>query len=95
MSKIERKMKRTAQRQKKKELEKDMVQKVALFGQIPGNCLICDKEFDKKDKEMVQSWYVIVREEEKKVNLYCPECWENANDFISNLQKGDLDERES
>ena len=95
MSKIERKMRRSAQRQKKKELEKDMIQKVALFGQIPGNCLVCDKEFDKNNKEMVQSWYVIVREEEKKVNLYCPECWENANEFISNLQKEGLNERKS
>tara|TARA_Y100000310_G_scaffold302866_1_gene340662 strand:- start:555 stop:842 length:288 start_codon:yes stop_codon:yes gene_type:complete len=95
MSKIERKIRRNSAKQKKKSLEKDMVQKVALFGQIPEHCLVCEKDFDKKNKEMVQSWYVIVREEEKKVNLYCPECWDRANELICNLQEEDLNERKS
>jgi uncharacterized protein with PIN domain len=95
MSKLERKIRRNAAKQKKKSLEKDMVQKVALFGQIPENCLVCEKDFDKKNKEMVQSWYVIVREEEEKVNLYCPECWGRANELICNLQEEDLNERKS
>tara|TARA_Y100000296_G_C5133440_1_gene236844 strand:- start:30 stop:317 length:288 start_codon:yes stop_codon:yes gene_type:complete len=95
MSKLERKIRRNSAKQKKKSIEKDMAQKAALFGQLPERCLICEKDFDKKNKEMVQSWYVIVREEQKKVNLYCPGCWERANEFISNLQEGGLDERKS
>ena len=60
---------------------------VSLFGSLPGYCLICEKSFDKKNKEMVQSWYVIVREQEEKANLYCPECWQRGNKFISELQE--------
>jgi hypothetical protein len=39
-------------------------------------------KFDKKNKEMVMSWYVIVREKEEKVNLYCPGCWSKARKII-------------
>ena len=49
--------------------------------------MICEKEFDKTNKEMVQSWYVVVREEENKVNLYCPPCWESALQKIKDIQE--------
>ena len=32
----------------------------------------------KSDKEMVKSWNVVVREQEKSVKIYCPNCWNNA-----------------
>ena len=38
----------------------DMEQKLGLFEKIPENCLTCHKDFDKKNKEMVMSWNVIV-----------------------------------
>ena len=40
------------------------------------------KVFDKKDRSMVESWRVVVREKEKKVNLYCPECWDFAQKIV-------------
>jgi predicted RNA-binding Zn-ribbon protein involved in translation (DUF1610 family) len=40
--------------------------------------LVCHKAFDKSDKEMVKSWNVVVREQEKSVKIYCPNCWNNA-----------------
>ena len=43
---------------------------------------MCEKPFDKKDREQVKSWNVVVREKEKKVNLYCPECWTKAKSII-------------
>tara|TARA_R110000765_G_scaffold373585_1_gene464111 strand:- start:161 stop:439 length:279 start_codon:yes stop_codon:yes gene_type:complete len=87
MSKLGRKIRRTAAKQKKKLAEKEMVQKVALFNEIPNECLVCLKPFDKKDKEMVQSWCVVVRRESKKVNLYCPDCWSKATGIIQQLQE--------
>jgi len=87
MTKLERKIRRKQAKKKKKQAEKELVQKTALFSKISDECLVCSKPFDKKDKEMVQSWYVIVRTENKKVNLYCPECWTKANGIIQQLQE--------
>jgi hypothetical protein len=75
MSKFERKIRREQAKKKKKDAEKEMAQKTALFGKIPEACLACEEPFDKKNKEMVTSWYVTVRETENKVHLYCPRCW--------------------
>ena len=41
----------------------------------------------KLHKEMVSSWYVVVREQENKVNLYCPPCWESALQNIKEIQE--------
>jgi hypothetical protein len=75
---MNREQRRAAERQAKKAGNEDMIEKVALFGKLGDECLVCEKPFDKKDKEMVMSWSVVVREAEEKVNLYCPECWNGA-----------------
>ena len=87
MGKFERKIRRKQAKQKMKEAEKDMTQKVALFGNLSDECLICQEPFDKANKEMVKSWYVVVREQEEKVNLYCPPCWELAMQRVKEIQK--------
>ena len=51
------------------------------FGKLPEMCNVCQKEFDKKDKDMVQSWSVVVKQE--VVRLFCPDCIEKAKEFIS------------
>ena len=48
---------------------------------------MCEKPFDKTDKKQVKSWRVAVREKEKKVNLYCEECWDSANKMLKDLKK--------
>tara|TARA_Y100000296_G_scaffold37325_1_gene43248 strand:+ start:694 stop:1032 length:339 start_codon:yes stop_codon:yes gene_type:complete len=65
----------------------DMAAKVALFGKLPEECTACTTAFDKQNREMVTSWNVVVREEENKVNLYCPTCWDTAQDVIANFLK--------
>ena len=80
---VNRKQRRERQRAIKKAGKKgtDMERKLGLFEKIPKKCLTCHKEFDKKDKEMVMSWNVVVREKEGKVRLYCPTCWNKAMEF--------------
>jgi hypothetical protein len=85
-------IKRKIKRQADKEAQKEFEAKVGLFNQIGDACLVCAKPFDKKDKEMVMSWYVVVRQEEEVVNLYCPECWGRSLSLIENI-KEDLSER--
>jgi hypothetical protein len=62
-------------------------EKMALFDELPEQCGVCRKEFDKTDREMVSSWNVVVRESQGKVNLYCPPCWEKGKKMIIELQK--------
>ena len=65
-----------------KKLEKEIAEKVSLFNRMPDDCLTCLKPFDKKDRQMVLTWYVVVHKEEEEVNLYCPQCWEQADKFL-------------
>jgi Zn finger protein HypA/HybF involved in hydrogenase expression len=87
MGSLERKLSRKKGNKGKKDAEKEMATKVALFGKLADKCLTCEKPFDKMDKEQVMSWNVIVRQEEEKVNLYCPECWEKALKIIGDFKK--------
>ena len=87
MSKFERKIRRKQAKEKKKLAEKEMASKVAMFGNLGDACLICYKEFDKTNKDMVRSWNVVVREEEKVVRLYCPNCWDKAKTLIEQLEE--------
>ena len=84
---IERKLRRANAKKKKKDAEKALGEKVALFGLLPDKCLTCEKPFNKMDREQVMSWSVVVRQEEEKVNLYCPDCWNMANEAIETLRK--------
>ena len=73
----------------------DMEQKLGLFDKIPENCLTCNKPFDKKDKEMATTWNVVVRKEDKEnpVRLYCPTCWDTAQEVINSFLKNMEEEK--
>ena len=55
--------------------------------------MTCDKPFDKKNKEMVMSWSVVVREQEGVVRLYCPDCWSKAIEIMEDFKQR-IEERE-
>ena len=71
----------------KKRAQKEMAQKLNMFDKLPGACMSCNKDFDKKDKDMVMSWTVVVRKEQDKVNLWCYECWQSAKDTLAEMQE--------
>lgn len=81
-------MKRKIERKKIKNAEKEMKQKMGMFDKLDDECLNCQKEFDKTNRSMVESWRVVVRESEKKVNLYCPECWDFAQKIVKEALGG-------
>jgi hypothetical protein len=62
--------------------------KMALFGHLPDKCMVCQDSFDKSDRKMVMSWSVVVREQEGKVNLYCPTCWKKGTDLVKEMKEG-------
>ena len=79
---------------KSKKKKTDVEQKLSLFGLLPDDCFICHKGFDKTNKEMVSTWNVIVREEEKSVKVYCPMCWDRAKNILNDFGVS-TDERKS
>ena len=70
-----------------KNTDSDISEQLGLFDKLPTECLACLKEFDKSDKDMVMSWNVVVREETSTVRLYCPDCWELAQNAIKTLRE--------
>ena len=79
---LNRKQRRERERLKKSNKSSKVDEKLGLFDKIPEQCLTCHKPFDKRNKEMVMSWSVVVREAAGAVRLYCPTCWQKAKDFI-------------
>ena len=65
----------------------DLEKKIGLFDKLPKQCTNCDAPYDKKDKKMAMTWSVVVREQENKVNLYCPNCWNKATSLIKEMEK--------
>ena len=82
-----RKLRRAQANKLKKNAEKAMATKVALFGKLPDHCLTCHKPYDKMNREQVISWNVVVRHEKDNVSLYCPECWDKAKETVNDLKK--------
>ena len=84
---MNREQRRAAAKQMKKDGTEEVAEKVALFGKLEDECLVCAEPFDKTNKEQVRSWFVVVRKEENKVNLYCPDCWNKAHETIEEFRK--------
>jgi len=84
--KLERKFQRQKYKKAQKQAEKEMAQKLELFDKLSDKCLACEQPFDKKDREQVFSWHVVVRRDEGVVNLYCPDCWKKAIEVIEGFK---------
>lgn len=81
---MNRKQRRAAEKKRKRgDPEQKMADQVALFGKLPESCNLCHKEFDKKDKDMVMSWSVVVRQE--IVRLFCPDCIEKTQQALQTI----------
>ena len=89
-----RKIKRQQEKENRK-LEKKIKSKLMMFDHLPEECLVCEKAFDKTNKEMVQTWSVVVREKEELVRLYCPDCWTKARTVVQNYFEGIQNESSS
>ena len=72
------------QRQKEKDAKKELKKKIGLFSKLSDHCLVCRQDFDKKNKDMVMTWSVVIKEE--TVRLYCQPCWERATNLIKELE---------
>ncbi len=86
---MNRKQRRAAQKSNKKKGEKsnkEIDKVLGMFDLLPDECSACLAPYNKKDKKMVTTWNVVVREEEKIVRLYCPKCWDTATKLIKDIR---------
>ena len=89
---MNRKQRRAAQKSNKKKGEKpnkEIDNVMGMFDLLPDQCSACLAPYDKKDKQMVTTWNVVVKEEKKVVRLYCPDCWNTAQRIIQDVRDND------
>ena len=89
---MNRAQRRAAQKSRKKEgkkQNKEIDNVMGMFDLLPEECSACLKPYDKKDKKMVTSWNVVVKEEKKIVRLYCPQCWSTARKIVQDVREKD------
>jgi len=65
--------------------EKKMGEQIMMFDKLPDMCLVCEALYDKKNKEMANSWFVV--QDRGNVRLYCPECWDKAQMVLQEYKK--------
>ena len=78
---------RRATKKNKKNESSEVQEKMAMFGKLEDECLVCQTPFDKKDKQQVMSWSVVVRNDTEEVRLYCPDCWGKAKAVVQAYEK--------
>ena len=93
MGSLKRKMARKALKTQKK-AEKKMTKRLMMFDMLEDECAACLKPFDKKSKEHAMTWNVVVREQEKVVRLYCPDCWDKAQQIIKQVENQNEEDNE-
>ena len=86
---MNRKQRRAMKKQMKKQgdVEDELTDKMLMFDQLPDECSACVKPFDKKDREQVENWSVVVRKDANEVRLYCPECWQKALTIVEEFRQ--------
>jgi len=62
-------------------------EKVMLFDALPNKCTGCSLPYDKKNREQVTTWSVMVFNESKTVKLFCPECYSNVQAWAEDAVK--------
>jgi hypothetical protein len=88
-ARMNRKQRRAREAQIRKDGNEELAAQVAMFGKLPEECTACESPYDKTNKEMATTWSVVVRKEneENPVRLYCPTCWDTAQEVINNFLK--------
>jgi hypothetical protein len=84
---MNRAQRRAAAKRNKKNENSEVEEKMGLFDKLPDECLACQASFDKKDKNQVMTWSVVVRSDTEQVRLYCPDCWSKAQAVVQAYEK--------
>lgn len=77
---MNREQRRAIKKQVGPDAQEKMANQIAQFGKMPEQCNACQKDFDRKDKDMAESWSVVVKQE--VVRLFCPQCISLAREAL-------------
>ncbi len=81
---MNRSARRKAAKLAKKSGNEDLEKKLSMVSSLSDSCLTCQKAFDKSNIEMLDSWIIVVRDEETR--LYCPTCWDDAMKRVQQIE---------
>jgi hypothetical protein len=65
---------------KRKAAEKKLQEQATMFDKLPEGCSICKTPFDKQNREHAMTWRVFINNKEKRVSLFCPNCYQEAEE---------------
>jgi len=82
MKKI-RKANSAKRKKERKDAQKALEKKTAMFLDHPKECCVCGLQFE-RTMETVKTWQIIIREE--RVRMTCPNCWGTINEALKNSQ---------
>ena len=68
-------------------------EKISQFGKLPEQCTTCAEPFDKRNREMLASWNVVVRQD--TVRLFCPCCMTKARNILEKYGEEHNESRET
>ena len=88
---MNRKQRRTLTKHTDSTATEDLSEKIFQFSKLPDMCTACQKSFDKKDKDMVQSWSVVVKQE--AVSLFCPCCIAKTKTALNKFEENHADHK--
>jgi len=82
---MSRKIRRALKKKMGTESSDKLAEKIFQFNKLPDMCSACSEAFDKKDRKMVESWSVVVKQE--VVRLFCPHCIQKTKEIVENYDK--------
>ncbi len=88
---MNRKQRRAMNKYASSHASEKLAEKISQFGKLPQQCTACQKEFDKQDKDMLQSWSVVVKQE--VVRLFCPDCIQKTKEAMEHVRTKDRQEQ--
>jgi len=77
---MNRKQRRAMEKSTGSKVAQNFSDKISQFHKLPDQCSTCTEPFDKKDRDMLSSWSVVVRQD--TVRLFCPDCLNKAKQTI-------------
>ena len=81
----------TNQRKKRRKNAQQKLQRtVGAMLSLPDECVSCKAPFDKKSREMANTWNVMVYEQQNKIYLTCPGCWDKVNLIVEEKENEQL-----
>jgi hypothetical protein len=62
--------------------QKEAEKQIGMFSKLPTTCSACSADFP-KTQEAHMTWTVVVKSEQEKISLFCPDCMQKTREIIN------------